>query len=101
MKVVGPLETIQEEVTLQRFGSVPRGMSPYLNTPRRDGSMNSPKYFRHLGGTGTGLLMSQNLMYGLRSPVDVRSRTSLHSHDDLNDLDVISHVQVKHFFQVS
>jgi len=109
MKVLCPLETIQEDVqedvAVGHYGHIPNVMSPYLNTPRRGGASTSsttasPKYYRHLSSTGAnnGLLMSQNLMYGLRSPVDVRSRTSLHSRssvrDDVTDSDVVSHQQV-------
>jgi hypothetical protein len=102
MKVVSPLETIQEGITLGHFNQGSLVTPSHLNTPRREGttpSSASPKYFRHLCGSGAnGLLMSQNLMYGMRSPVDVRSRTSLHSRgsarDDVTDPDVVSHQQV-------
>lgn len=101
------LETIQEDMVVDHVGGQSSYITPsHLNTPRRGGATPisaSPKYFRHhtLAGTTGSLLMSQNLMYGLRSPTTLRSRTSLHSrssaHDDVTDPDAVSHIQVRQF----
>lgn len=66
MKVLSPLETIQEGVATGNATYI----SSYLNTPRRNTPMASP----HLSH-------NQNLMSGMLSPTDIRSRMSLRSCD--------------------
>lgn len=66
MKVLSPLETIQEGVATGNATYI----SSYLNTPRRNTPMASP----HLSH-------NQNLMSGMLSPTDRRSRMSLRSCD--------------------
>lgn len=60
MKVLSPLETIQEGVALSN-NTAPKNISSQVNTPIQ---------FHH---------RNQNLMSGTRSPTDVLSRTSLYS----------------------
>lgn len=62
--MLSPLETIQEGVATGNATYI----SSYLNTPRRNTPMASP-YLGH----------NQNLMSGILSPTDIRSRMSLHS----------------------
>lgn len=67
MKVLSPLETIQEGVALRN----PNHASSYVNTPRRSTPIASPNPVRY---------QNQNFMSGgMRSPSDVFSRLSLHS----------------------
>lgn len=66
MKVLSPLETIQEGVALGNTTYA----SSYLNTPRRTTPLASPYL---------GQCHNQNFMSGMLTPAEIRSRTSLHS----------------------
>lgn len=66
MKVLSPLETIQEGVAVGNTAYA----SSYLNTPRRNTPLASP-YLGHGH--------NQNFMSGVLTPAEIRSRTSLHS----------------------
>lgn len=66
MKVLSPLETIQEGVAVGNTAYA----SSYLNTPRRNTPLASP-YLGHCH--------NQNFMSGMLTPAEIRSRTSLHS----------------------